>query len=228
MVVPATGPKTRSTTLTTGLAEQVHAVSERGWVQIEEPKLASGEPVEVDSYLESLSAFREIRKVDIGHIKPIFNGYQSTTRHRMTLHTDNTYSDDPCDLLILSCIKQAESGGETLIADSVDVLRGVPEGTLQSLSAPIWQWRMPGGSLSDSRSVLDDVGRVRWWREFLVTGSTEQESSADLFELALVSKSQSILLHDGDSLVIDNHRVLHGRSDFVGSRCLRRVHVWYA
>jgi len=195
-----------------------------GWVRF---GLAGSQLAEADvkRFVRGLLPGRAMREVQFGQIKPSFNGYQSSTREAMSLHTDNTYSEWPCDIVGLFCIRAASTGGETLLVDSSAALPQIPPRDLAMLEQPRWRWRSPDGGLTPGRPVVES-GSVRWWRWRLVPASQIETEVADAFEDLLSRHIKDLRLVEQDLLFFSNNRVLHGRSTFSGSRCLQRIHIW--
>ncbi|KAF8907359.1 hypothetical protein CPB84DRAFT_1813601 [Gymnopilus junonius] len=159
-------------------------------------------------------------------------------------HTDNTYFTDPCGLQLFHLLSHTEgTGGETLLVDgfyaasimkelhpeAYDLLSRVPvpahaAGEPSELYTPYPQSGYPvlrhdstTGELiqvrwnNDDRSVMNHLtpelvekwyDAIRLWNECLTSADSEYW----------------VQLRPGTAVLVDNHRVLHGRSAFNGKR----------
>jgi alpha-ketoglutarate-dependent taurine dioxygenase len=140
------------------------------------------------------------------------------------LHTDESFCDDPAHWLLLHCWRSAPVGGVSLFADVQEVLRHAE----RSLRIALEQMRLPypGGD----RVTLDIHGRVRFNAlECLASGRQSPAAALWLPRLikAFALAAQELRLDSGDLLLIDNWRVLHGRSAFAADsgRLLKRMRV---
>ncbi|CAL1716008.1 unnamed protein product [Somion occarium] len=164
-------------------------------------------------------------------------------------HTDNTYFTDPCGLQLFHLLSHTEgTGGSTLLVDGFYVASllkelhptayeilsrvGVPThaaGEPGSLYTPTPQGAYPvlrhaKGELAqvrwnnDDRSVMNGLApseleewydAVRLWNKFLTSADSEYW----------------VQLSAGTAVVVDNHRVLHGRSGFTGKRRMCGAYV---
>jgi len=159
-------------------------------------------------------------------------------------HTDNTYFTDPCGLQIFHLLSHTEgAGGATLLVDgfyvasilkelhpdaySILAHTPVPAHAAGELSAlyrpyppsgyPVLSHDPTTGELiqvrwnNDDRSVMNNLdpyqveewyNAIRTWHKLLTSADSEYW----------------VQLTPGTAVVIDNHRVLHGRSAFTGKR----------
>lgn len=161
-------------------------------------------------------------------------------------HTDNPYRVTPPDLQLLHALETPEEGGETWLVDGlalVEHLRAEAPDTLALLTTvPVrfaWQnadWRLateepvialgPDGALQrlriNSRSLdrpleVDAERRAAWWAAW------------DRLEACLADPAfaQTFALRNGEMVLMDNRRLLHGRSAFTahGARHLQGAYA---
>ncbi|MBV6701801.1 TauD/TfdA family dioxygenase [Kitasatospora aureofaciens] len=171
-------------------------------------------------------------------------------RDRFDLHTDSTFSARPHDTVGMVCVEPAADGsGRTLLLTAdrlVQALRATGhEGELARLCRPDFPFG-PGhvaGTPPHRAAVLripDGPARVRYRFDLLhraVGHSSAHNLAAAEVRSALAALAAvetvladprlitSLLLGRGDYLVLDNSRVLHGRSAVTAStgRHLRRL-----
>ncbi|WP_106239236.1 TauD/TfdA family dioxygenase [Nonomuraea fuscirosea] len=155
-------------------------------------------------------------------------------------HTDAAYRSRPEDLVCLFVVRPAADGGLTLLLDAATVdaeLRrhALGERVLAALGEPRWGWRVPeafsGGpaDVSPRAAVMPGDGTVRWRGDNLVGLTPEQRKVATWFGslLKVVPGAVRLEHRPGDVIVIDNHRVMHGRTSFQdAARLLLRVRLW--
>lgn len=162
-------------------------------------------------------------------------------------HTDNPYRATPPDLQVLHALVAAPEGGETWLVDGLAVIEHLrctaPDALTLLAEVPVrfaWadaNWRLaavePVISLSadgalqrlrvNSRSFdrpvePDPVTRAAWWAawEHLETC------------LADSAFAQTFALRAGELVIMDNRRVLHGRTGFAGATGERHLQGAYA
>lgn len=149
-------------------------------------------------------------------------------------HTDGTYFRDPPGLQVLNCVSQAEQGGETLLVDGemvVRVLREESPSTLDFFARTRIPWFSYDADirLSQLEPVvrLEPNGRLDHIRfnEYDRGDLCPGEWYDDVFlphwkTLVHVVNRESLIvrirLRPGDAVVVNNHRVLHGRTAFDG------------
>lgn len=154
------------------------------------------------------------------------------------LHTDSTYHDRPEPYVVLYVERPAAKGGESLVLRVDDMrseLNGLPaaEHTEALLREAIWRWQRPaalGGGHTSGHPVLDESG-IRWRRDTLVTAGVDDAQCQAARRVASVAANSTAVrvlrLEQGDALLIDNRRVLHGRTGFIDSaRRLQRIRFW--
>jgi len=166
-------------------------------------------------------------------------GDTAYTTMALGAHTDTTYFTDPCGLQLFHLLSHTGgSGGATLLVDGFYVASILKElhpsayELLSSVHVPAHAAGEPGALYAprggpilrhegeqlvqirwnnDDRSVMRDVepGRVEEWYDALRT-----------WNKCLTNKDSEywVPLTPGTVVLIDNHRVLHGRSAFEGSR----------
>lgn len=158
----------------------------------------------------------------------------STTSTVFELHTDEAYRPDPCRYVFLHCWRpDPNGGGVSLLAASEIVFAGLePWAAALSFRAK-FQWRRFAAPI-----FMDEPGRpwprVRFnMREIAGDEIGEADAAAgarllpDVFAAAASAAAVTLQLAAGDCLVLDNRRILHGRTGFApgSGRLLKRVWV---
>jgi gamma-butyrobetaine dioxygenase len=161
-------------------------------------------------------------------------------------HTDNPYRVTPPDLQLLHALETPEEGGETWLVDGLALVEHLraesPEALTLLTTVPVrfaWQnadWRLAteepvialdaDGALLrlriNSRSLdrpveADPARRAAWWEAW------------DRLEACLADPAfgQTFALRSGEMVLMDNRRLLHGRSAFTahGARHLQGAYA---
>ncbi|KAI0806098.1 hypothetical protein BC629DRAFT_1142532 [Irpex lacteus] len=156
-------------------------------------------------------------------------------------HTDNTYFTDPCGLQLFHLLSHTDgTGGQTLLVDGFYVASILKElhpsayDILSRVAVPAHAAGEPGCLYTaTSYPVLSHAGKngelaqVRWNNDDRSTMShlsaNEVEEWYDAIRvwnkhLTSPDSEYWVQLSPGTAVVVDNHRVLHGRSAFDGKR----------
>lgn len=202
--------------------------------------LILGRPMAQNSAGECLVPIRDEHPADAENAR----GY--ITKDKMLLHTDAS------DLAGFICLSQAASGGANLFASAAavhDVLTDEAPELLHEYYR-LWDWNIRGLQIPGTPPIVSSpifsfyAGELscRYGSSMLRKGAlgagrhltTEQVKALDLFE-EVVQRPEIVLrytLRRGESVWMNNYRVLHGREAFEdGSsthqmRLLLRVWVW--
>jgi alpha-ketoglutarate-dependent taurine dioxygenase len=155
-----------------------------------------------------------------------------------TLHTDAQYRRVPEDLVCLFAVRPAADGGVTRILGAPGAraaLRGHERERwlLDRLARPDWAWEVPApfaGERPFRAAVLPGDGTIRWRADNLaagVAGELREAARAFADRLETAPDVVRFRLDAGDAVVLDNRRVLHGRTFFADRRRLMvRVRLW--
>lgn len=178
---------------------------------------------------------------------PSFDGVYVGDAHsdqELPLHTDGSGdAERVVRILGMHCESQAARGGETVLCDPFAVLGDLTLAEVDALRAP-WPRRSPhagdDGSRFVARPILDETaGRPRFsygYQRLLLGLEAIPDAAERERRRALLERLDALLRHaatelrlaDGDSIVIDNFRLLHGRRRFVdaGDAGRRLLRVW--
>ncbi len=204
-----------------------------------------GGPTAPESVFEVVSWFGHVRETNYGRLFDVVSQEAPSnlayTGLALGLHTDNPYRDPVPGLQLLHCLEASDEGGESLAVDGFAVAERLraeaPEDfELLTRHAVPFRYRDPAAGVDlASRAPLielDDLGAV--------VGVRYNNRSAAPFDLPAeilpafyrAYRRFGRLLHapeqrvafrllPGDLFVVDNRRVLHGRSGFGGRRRLQ-------
>lgn len=141
-------------------------------------------------------------------------------------HTDMAHWREPPRYMMLRCVK-GHGGVSTDILDSLSVLDSVGR---SELSRALVKPRRPLNGLMPLLSLLRPQSAAldalfRWDEVFLVPASPAGKHGISLVKAALPSlpRVSVVLENPGDTLWIDNWRMLHGRSKVDGTQIDRLI-----
>ncbi len=225
------------------LARLLAAVSHHGFA------LLTSAPTDDGTVTEVAERFGFDRTTNYGRVFDVSVRAEATnladTARGLSLHTDNPYRSPTPTLQLLQCISSSVSGGETVLADGFRAVallaRDDPAALAALASTPIrYGYRdastelvadVPVVSLAADGSPL--ALHLNNRSKGVPVGSPEQvgawyDAYLELLELLGRNDARVVFrLDPGDVLVLDNLRVLHGRSGFSGAG-VRRLQGCYA
>jgi alpha-ketoglutarate-dependent taurine dioxygenase len=157
----------------------------------------------------------------------------STSSAEFPCHTDDYFDERPSDIVLLQCVRQAETGGDSLIARLADILaqlgptdvaylcqRAFPThfGLVAILERTEGDWQIRYNRLETERSAV----RL----DYPLTASVVDV--LDRVDAAIGKVVRRVRLLSGDCLLLDNRRVVHGRTAFSADsgRLFRRIKVF--
>ncbi|KAJ7056593.1 hypothetical protein C8F01DRAFT_1211296 [Mycena amicta] len=151
-------------------------------------------------------------------------------------HTDNTYFTDPCGLQLFHLLSHTEgTGGSTLLVDGfyvASILKALHPDAYALLARvtprTLYHPYPPGGyPVLSHDPVSGDLTQVRWNNDHRSVMSHLEPQQVEEWYAAiriwhkLLTSADSeywVQLGPGTAVIVDNHRVLHGRSAFTGKR----------
>jgi len=229
----------------------LNELSEKGFY-IYDSKLTDEKDI-INKQLEICAVIGDIREHNEGkqdYVWPIkLKDSSSTIRtfsehnDQAEFHTDTQYRELPERYMTLCCVQEAVCGGGlTLLLDSQLVLNDIIDQKefLQSLSLnfPI---AIPDvfavkGNLFIEQPIVSNYPKFRFRYDTFKKGIVLQSSNDKYVKLDIIERLKDILensphiislkLRKGQILIIDNHRILHGRTAYSDpNRLLYRVRV---
>lgn len=158
------------------------------------------------------------------------------TSDAFPVHTDLSYVDLPPRFILMHCIQPASDGeGITLLANCALAFKKLPEHFQNILTQPIFYFSYPPNcpmGTSQALAVCNYRNNKEIWRFRMDSMSCEKDTfqAVQFFQKALEEVASKLTLRKGDLLIIDNHRIAHGRTAFLakaielGGRHIRRVY----
>lgn len=171
----------------------------------------------------------------------------SQTRMELLPHTDGTPLPTPPAYLTLSCVaNDTRFGGETVVVlldEIASHLEADAPGTVATLSAnAVPVTNPPFFTIDATYPILgyDDAGNLtaRWFDDSIRQALSRHNASVSVevveaigrFETALANRSfwKLVSLQPGEVLILNNGRILHGRTEIAESaqRFLKRISVY--
>ncbi|MFC8716571.1 TauD/TfdA family dioxygenase [Kitasatospora sp. NPDC057198] len=176
-----------------------------------------------DSGPDGLTALRDLGASIAGR-----STFAGLGRGALAPHTDCTQAQDPPRLLLLACQREGTAGGSSVLVDGWRVLGDVlrlESAALDALRAPRAAYF--GGADGRFNPVLAPLADGRWHVRFredaLARFSPDVVPHLPALREALQRNAITVRLRPGQALLVDNHRVLHGRSAFTGERLMLRA-----
>ncbi|MFE4514594.1 TauD/TfdA family dioxygenase [Kitasatospora sp. NPDC056783] len=155
-------------------------------------------------------------------------GFAGLGRGALALHTECTQHPDPPRLLLLACARAGDSGGETLLVDGRAVLAELAvqhPAAIEAFSAERAAYF--GGSSGRFAPVFQQLPAGRWQlrlrQDDLARFSPDAQAHLPALRQAIDRNTQRLRLAPGQGVVLDNHRLLHGRTGFSGERLILRA-----
>ncbi len=167
------------------------------------------------------------RLVEQQPIHPIPTGRSyAATRRETPLHTDSQmWRGTMPGAQLMFCERPADTGGETLLADSWELLGSV-ETTDPELFRALFH------SQRDIPFVFGNVrGTTVSRRGGALTFTHSPQPPGDPIAQRLAQElgrltALRVVVRAGELLIVDNHRMLHGRTAFSGERRFTRLLAW--
>lgn len=208
----------------------------------------TGVPTEPGTILRVIDLFGFVRETNYGRVFEVISEPQPVnlayTPMPLSLHTDNPYRDPVPTLQLLHCLKAAEAGGVTALADgfrAADLLREADPDAFRLLSSVPVNFRFRGEQVDlrhrDTMIGLDSEGGIRSVR---VNNRSAAPFDAPFEHMEgfyhAYQRFMSILqeggckitfrMQAGDLVLLDNQRVLHGREEqALGERHLQGAYA---
>ncbi|MGO4856333.1 TauD/TfdA family dioxygenase [Arthrobacter sp. 2MCAF14] len=206
---------------------------------VEEPQLADQCATAASSALGRLlpqdGAGQLVREVKYRGVKlgEGATGRYSDSREGGQFHTDGPHRPDTApDWFALLCIRQAKVGGGLILVPTEEIIRGLDPESLAVLQEPFLFDQREAGVPPVPRPVLehqpDGCWHVNYLREYIELGhkhplgtplTDQQVHALDRFDQEVASAVAApdrieVKLAPGQLAVIDNRRLLHGRTTF--------------
>ena len=139
-----------------------------------------------------------------------------TSERGLDFHTDH----HKAKYIAWHCIKQTDKGGETILIDAEKVYQRLSEQHKKELeSIELFEHKVFEDD-PDKIPLVNNKGRRKFYYSFWLVNKEQKENSA-LKEFQRIIKEAELFkfhLQPNDVLLIDNHRIFHGRTAIEGSK----------
>ena len=226
------------------LSDLLEALHRDGFV------IVSGVPTEADGMQPLIDRIGPLRRTNwggIADVKSVANAYDLTmTQRGLEPHTDNPYRDPIPGYIWLHCLTNAAEGGDSTLADGFMAARLLRERDPEAYASltrvtPGFRYRDDDTHLESEGPLIEldshaEPVRVRYSNRtervpVLPAEELETYYAARQAFYQLITGEElthNLKLDPGQMLIMDNYRLLHGRSAFQlagGVRHLRQGYV---
>jgi len=144
-----------------------------------------------------------------------------TSDKYLDFHTDNHLAK----YIVWFCHKQAEKGGYSIICDAEKVYSKLNvEEKIQLSKIHVYEHKLYPENRNSNPIVRETEGKRKFYYSFWL--AREKYRKLSVFKkwryLIENEEHERILLNETDILIVDNHRVFHGRTEIKGKRNLKR------
>lgn len=137
------------------------------------------------------------------------------------LHTDLAYVVNPPRYLFTLCVQpDPQGGGVTLLSDCSHAWQDLPPEHKRQLEKPQFKFRNPPNTPPGATEPLPiylaaEGESIFRYRRDSMSFPSQADAAIAYFSQAVENVAFSFPLRRGDLLIVDNHRILHGRTAFV-------------
>jgi len=210
----------------------------------------SNVPTEMDSVADVVDRIGPMRRTNwggIADVKAIAQAYDLTmTTRALEQHTDNPYRDPVPGYIFLHCLINNADGGDSTLTDGLRVAEELRRTAPEEFDAltrvrPDFRYADADTILDNSGPLieLDEAGHVRQVRLSNRTDAVAPEDPELLDRYYRARRRLTDLVNDpalqlqfklgpGDLLIMDNYRLLHGRTGYrpgSGDRHMRQCYM---
>lgn len=144
-----------------------------------------------------------------------------TSDKYLDFHTDNHLAN----YIVWYCHQQSEKGGFSMICDAEKVYNKLnEEEKIQLSKIHVYEHKLFPENRNSNPIVREINGKRKFYYSFWL--AREKYRKLPVFkkwrDLIQNEKHKKIRLNKSDILIVDNHRVFHGRTEIVGERNLKR------
>lgn len=138
------------------------------------------------------------------------------TANEFPLHTDVSYVPVPPRLMLMHCVHASpDGGGVTRISNCKAAFESLGAADRCRLEAPICRFIYPPNCKLGESEPLPIHAAGMWRFKFdSMRFPDDMTGTIQRFNQALNRFAQHLMLERGDLLIVDNHRIAHGRTAF--------------
>ena len=150
-------------------------------------------------------------------VKPESKGLVTSARG-LDFHTDH----HKAKYIVWYCYKQTDLGGDSILIDAEKIYQQLSEEYKQQLKTiELFEHKIfPDDKDSYPLVTTDESGKRRFYYSFWLVKDEDKQNPAMLEFQRLIKQAEpvKIRLKERDILVVDNHRIFHGRTPIEGSK----------
>jgi len=150
-------------------------------------------------------------------VKPESKGLVTSARG-LDFHTDH----HKAKYIVWYCYKQTDLGGDSILIDAEKIYQQLSEEYKQQLKTiELFEHKIfPGDKDNYPLVTTDENGKRKFYYSFWLVKDEDKQNPAMLEFQRLIKQAEpvKIRLKERDILVVDNHRVFHGRTPIEGSK----------
>lgn len=160
-------------------------------------------------------------------VKPESKGMVTST-HGLDFHTDH----HKAKYIVWYCYKQTDLGGDSILIDAERIYEQLSEDHKEQLkNIKLFEHKVfPDDKESYPFVATEENGKRKFYYSFWLVKTEDKKNSAILEFQRLIKQTEYVKLNlkERDILVVDNHRIFHGRTPIKGrtDRFLKRF--WLA
>jgi len=151
-----------------------------------------------------------------------------TSAKALDVHTDHHRAQ----WILWHCIKQTDIGGESILVDAIKAYQSLDSAAQKTLThVMLLEHKIFGKGMDFCPVVREDSDEIKFYYSFWLADKNmpkEQKAAFMSFRKAIETQEPvSIKLNQGDVLIVNNHRILHGRREIKGhqKRLLKRFWI---
>ncbi|MEO5641749.1 MAG: TauD/TfdA family dioxygenase [Bacteroidia bacterium] len=197
------------TTVTNDIEQLTTKLKDNGWLH-----LSNKTEEQLNDILNSLG--QVIMTTDVV-VKPDGKG-MVTSAKGLDFHTDHHNAK----YILWYCIKQTDSGGDSILMDAEKIFQQLSADRQDQLKTiELFEHKVfPDDKESYPFVAIDNNGNRKFYYSFWLVKNEDKQNEALLIFQKLIRETEPVRLNlkDKDILIVDNHRVFHGRTPIDGSK----------
>jgi len=197
------------TTVTNDIEKLTTKLKENGWLH-----LTNKTDEQLNDILNTLG--QVIMTTDVV-VKPDGKG-MVTSAKGLDFHTDHHNAK----YILWHCLKQTDSGGDSILMDAEKIFQQLSADQQDQLKTiELFEHKVfPDDKESYPFVAIDNNGNRKFYYSFWLVKNEDKQNEALLTFQKLIRETEPVRLNlkDKDILIVDNHRVFHGRTPIDGSK----------
>lgn len=155
--------------------------------------------------------------------KTEYNQISTSSKAELELHTETAFHPYKPSHLLLLCLR-GDKSAVTTYANSEDFLSDLSEETIEILQEPLFKTRVDESFRTDGSPDVELIMPilrktntgfdVTYDKNFMSGTTLDAEMALKNISWAIATCTKEVVLDDGDLLIINNNRTVHGRKPF--------------